>query len=165
MGYQIYVVKSNWAEARIQVLKRQVVFHSIMLYYIKFLCVLEAQYYLDGQQIWFWVMLLGYPLSALKQFLHIIMFIQTISVFYERNRVCFHVNKQLFFDFECGLSIMQFGVISVISYTLIFEIALYWWGKKATQHREDAFFTCFSIKQMGLDLKVWLTEIIKVISS
>ena len=70
-------------------------------------------------------MLLGYPLSALKLFLHIIMFIQTISVFYERNLVCFHVNKQLFVDFKCGLGIMQFGVISMLSYTLIFEIALY----------------------------------------
>ena len=43
-------------------------------------------------------MLLRYPLSVLKLFLHIIMFIQTISVFYESNLVCFHVNKQLFID-------------------------------------------------------------------
>ena len=43
-------------------------------------------------------MLLRDPLSDLKLFLHIIMFIQTISVFYESNLVCFHVNKQLFVD-------------------------------------------------------------------
>ena len=43
-------------------------------------------------------MLLRDPLSELKLFLHIITFIQTISVFYESNLVCFHVNKQLFVD-------------------------------------------------------------------
>lgn len=59
---------------------------------------------------------------------------------------------------KCGLGIMQFGVISMISYTLIFEITLYWRGKKLLSIEKMHFLLAFQLNRWDW---IWRSDLPK----